>query len=250
MYLKNNTTTRRRQYLHIDNLRALTSAATIAGNSAAALKIWLAVMHRARLEGTNTVQLGTEICRQFGITTRKAKDSGLRFWERVGVFSVERPLGKNPIVTIISKLGGLQQRCRITRNQVARMEGKSGNLTIFNEGEHLASRAVSKSDQKKLEAACLSGKELDVDLVDYGSGWLIEKIHPPSAHWQKPRKEIIMSATAHGSEAGGGGGQPLAQPQATAAPDSEAWFVTNYAISHAPLPTLPTQTVEPVTAAP
>jgi hypothetical protein len=250
MYLKNNTKGRRRQYLYIDDLLTFTPPATVAGNSGAAIKIWMAVIHRARLEGSNTVQIGTEICKQFGITTRKAKDSGLRLWERVGVFRVERPTGKNPAVTIAYKLGIEKCRCRLTRNQVERMEGEHGNVTIFNEGEHFTARAVSKADQKKLEAACSSGEPMDVDLIDYGSGWLIKKIHPPSAEWKPARIEIHTSATAHGSEAGGGGGQPLAQPQATAAPDSEAWFMTNYAISHAPLPTLPTQTMEPVTAGP
>jgi hypothetical protein len=250
MYLNNNTKGRRPQYLHFDNLQALTAAATMAGNSCAALKMWMAVTHRSRIEGNNTVRVGTALCRQFGIVTRKAKDSGLRFWERRGVFSVDRPIGKNPIVTIMCKLRGPLRRRRITRNQVERMVGKLGNIVIFNEGEEATSRAVRQTDQEILEAACRSGAEVDAEVVDYGSGWLIEKIHPPSAHWQKPHIEIVPSASAFGSEAGGGGGQPLAQPQATAAHDSEAWFVTNYAISHAPLPTLPTQTMEPVTAEP
>jgi hypothetical protein len=130
------------------------------------------------------------------------------------------------------------------------IRGESRNIVIFNEGEHFASRIVSRADQKKLEAACSSGKEMDVDLVDYGSGWLIAKIHPPSKNWQKPHIETITSTTTQVSEAGGGGGQPLAQPQATAAPDSEAWFATNYAISHAPLPALTTQALEPATTEP
>lgn len=249
MYLKKNNKVERRQFLYIADLHSYT-AASILASSLSALKIWVLVEFQSRVNGGREVVLSTELCRKFGILNRKAKESGLRHWERAGIFRVQRPTGKNPRVTVVQQLGRQTRSTTVLMNQVASMSGEHGNIVTFNEGEHVTARVIREGDQKKLEKICRDGDKLDADLVDYGTGWIIDKIRPPSAEWKSAHIEIHMSATEHGSEAGGGGGQPLAQPQATAAPDSEAWFVTNYAISHAPLPTLPTQTMEPVTAAP
>jgi hypothetical protein len=53
-----------------------------------------------------------------------------------------------------------------------------------------------ETHRKRLEQASQSGEPLDLELVDYGSGWLVEKIKRPSEDWQKARVEIIQPAAA------------------------------------------------------
>jgi hypothetical protein len=183
-----------RHFLHIDNLDSLTTAATLSGNGSAALKCWIAITHRARVAGTREVQLTTALCRQFGILTRKAKESGLRHWEILGVFKARRQSGKNPRVTILANLDACRRRAKLTRNQVEHMGGEFGNLANFNEGEDYAARATGETDRKRLEQASKSGEPLDLELADYGSGWIIEKIKPASEEWQKAHIEISEAA--------------------------------------------------------
>ena len=184
----------RKKFLHIDDFDGFTAAATLSGNGSAALKCWLAITHRARVEGKREVPLTTQLCEEFGILNRKAKESGLRHWEMLGVLKVHRQTGKNPQVTIIANLGRCRRRAKLTRNQVERMDGEFGNLAIFNEGEDYAARATGVADRKRLERASQGGEPLDLELADYGSGWLVEKIETASEDWQKARIEIAQPA--------------------------------------------------------
>ena len=185
-----------KQFLHIDDLDSLTTAATLSGNGSAALKCWLAITWRARVGGKREVTLTNPLCRRFGIQTPKAKDGGLRRWEKLGVMKVHRQNGKNPRVTIIANLGACRRRAKLSRNQVQRMEGEFGNIAIFNESDDYAARASAEVDQKRLEEASRSGERLDFELADYGSGWLIEKIEVASAVWQPAQIEVLQPAAA------------------------------------------------------
>lgn len=187
-----------KHFLHID-LDSLTMPSTLSGNGSAALKCWLAITWQARVEGKREVTLTNALCRRFGIHGRKAKESGLRHWEMLGLFKVHRQTGKNPRVTIIADLGGCRRRAKLTRNQVEHMEGEFGNVAIFNEGQDYAARATRETDRKRLAQASQSGEPLDIELVDYGSGWLVEKIKRPSEEWQKAQIEVLQPAPAAAS---------------------------------------------------
>jgi hypothetical protein len=186
---------RGRQFLHIDDLESLTAAAILGGSGSAALKCWLAATHRARMTGGGEIKLTTSLCRQFGILTRKAKESALRHWELLGVFKVQRQNGKNPRVTIIGKLGACRRRAKLTRNQVVGLGGEFGNIATFNESEDYTARTTNEADRKQLEQVSLRGDFADLDLVDYGSGWLVESISTPSLNWKKAQSEEYDAAT-------------------------------------------------------
>jgi hypothetical protein len=166
----------RRQFLHIDNLDSFTAAAVLGGSGSAALKCWLAVTHRARVTRKTTVKLTTSLCQQFGILNRKAKESGLRHWEALGVFQILRKSGKNPSVTVIGKLGPPLRKTTLIRTTVERLSGEFGNIASFSESPNYAARAIKEVDRKRLEQACLSGEALDIELADLGTGWLIQNI--------------------------------------------------------------------------
>lgn len=188
-----------KQFLHIDDLDSLTTVAALGGNGSAALKCWLALTHRARVARSREVELTTFLCGQFGIHSRKAKESGLRRWEMLGAIKVHRQNGKNPRVTIIADLGACRRRAKLTRNQVERIEGEFCNVAIFNEGQDYAARATRETDRKRLAQASQSGEPLDLELVDYGSGWLVKKIKRPSEEWQKAQIEVLQPAPAAAS---------------------------------------------------
>ena len=98
-FSKNRDPGRRRHFLHLD-LEELQAALAAAGDSGAAIKMWLAVRHRARLTKNNVVRVTTKLCRQFGITDRKAKQRGLAKWADSGAWHVVTENGKNPVVDI------------------------------------------------------------------------------------------------------------------------------------------------------
>lgn len=89
----------RRHFLHLD-LEELQAALAAAGDSGAAIKMWLAVRHRARLTKNNVVKVTTKLCRQFGITDRKAKTRGITKWQQLGHWEVTITNGKNPVVQL------------------------------------------------------------------------------------------------------------------------------------------------------
>jgi hypothetical protein len=99
-YLNHKEGPTRRRFLHVD-LEELQSALTAAGNSGAAIKMWLAVRHKTRLTGKNVVKVTTDLCRQFGIRDRKAKARGITKWQQLGHWEVTITNGKNPVVQLL-----------------------------------------------------------------------------------------------------------------------------------------------------
>jgi hypothetical protein len=184
-----------RQFLHIDDLGSLTTAATLCGSGSAALKSWLAVTHRVRVSRKTTVALTTPLCRQFGILSRKAKESGLRHWEALGVFKVVRKNGKNPKVTMLGKLGAPRRKATLTRTTIESLAGEFGNIASFSEGPDYAARATKPTDSRRLEQALLKGESVDVQLVDFGTGWLVQHIFQASDTKGEPQVEILQGGS-------------------------------------------------------
>lgn len=185
---------RAEHYLYLKPLSAVTAINTIAGNSAAVIKVWQAITHRSRLTKGGEIRLTTELCRMFGIEDRKVKDAGLKILERAGVCRVRRQNGKNPVVILNTEFGTVERRVTLTMNQVRSISGTLGNIAEFNEGDQYTARAFKDAHIKKLKAADKSGDTLDIDLVDYGTGWLVAKIRPPSKEWKRPELRVILAA--------------------------------------------------------
>jgi hypothetical protein len=93
----------RRPYLHI-GLDLLGAALKNAGNNAAAIKCFMAVQHQITVKKCAQISLTTALCEKFGLLNRKAKERGLRFWEKAGIFNVVRKPGKNPLVELVQPL--------------------------------------------------------------------------------------------------------------------------------------------------
>ena len=184
-----------RQFLHIDDLGSLTTAATLCGSGSAALKSWLAVTHRVRVSRKTTVALTTPLCRQFGILSRKAKESGLRHWEALGVFKVVRKNGKNPNVTMLGKLGPARRKATLTRTTIESLTGEFGNIATFSEGPDYAARTITAADRKRIEQAFSSGESVDLQLVDFGAGWVVQTILQASETKKEPQLETLQGET-------------------------------------------------------
>jgi hypothetical protein len=184
-----------RQFLHIDDLGSLTTAATLCGSGSAALKSWLAVTHRVRVSKKTTVALTTPLCRQFGILSRKAKESGLRHWEALGVFKVVRKNGKNPNVTMLGKLGPARRKATLTRTTIDSLAGEFGNIATFSEGPDYAARTITAADRKRIEQAFSSGESVDLQLVDFGAGWVVQTIFQASQTKKEPQLETLQGET-------------------------------------------------------
>ncbi len=90
-----------RQFFYAD-LTELQSALAVAGDSGAAIKVWLAVTYKARVTRSAVVKVTTSLCRKFGIHDRKAKTRGIGKWAQLGVWKVSTANGKNPVVEIVS----------------------------------------------------------------------------------------------------------------------------------------------------
>jgi hypothetical protein len=93
----------KRPYLHLD-LDSLGAALEAARNNAAAIKCFLAVQHQITITKCAQISLTTALCEKFGILDRKAKESGLRYWEGAGIFKVVRKPGKNPLFELVQPL--------------------------------------------------------------------------------------------------------------------------------------------------
>lgn len=98
-YLNHKKSPARRRFVYVD-LAELQAALAAAGDSGAAIKMWLAVRHKARLTKNNVVKVTTQLCRQFGIHDRKAKQRGIAKWADTGAWQVITQNGKNPVVDI------------------------------------------------------------------------------------------------------------------------------------------------------
>ncbi len=90
-----------RQFFYAD-LAELQSALAAAGDSGAAIKVWLAVTYKARVTRSAVVKVTTSLCRKFGIHDRKAKTRGIGKWAQLGMWKVSTANGKNPVVEIVS----------------------------------------------------------------------------------------------------------------------------------------------------
>lgn len=89
-----------RHFFYAD-LGEVQNALSAAGDSGAAIKMWLAVTYRARVTRSNRVKVTTDLCRKFGINDRKAKTRGIAKWVALGRWKVTSSNGKNPMVEIL-----------------------------------------------------------------------------------------------------------------------------------------------------
>ena len=91
-----------RQFFYAD-LNELECILAAAGDSGAAIKMWLAVSYKARVTRSAVVKVTTNLCRKFGINDRKAKTRGIAKWTHLGLWKAIKTNGKNPVVEIISQ---------------------------------------------------------------------------------------------------------------------------------------------------
>lgn len=90
-----------RQFFYAD-LNELQRILAAAGDSGAAIKMWLAVSYKARVTRSAVVKVTTSLCRKFGINDRKAKTRGIARWTDLGLWKSTKANGKNPVVEIVS----------------------------------------------------------------------------------------------------------------------------------------------------
>lgn len=174
---------RRRSFRHYDGEQH-EAACHLAGDSGAALKIFMAALHRARVTHSRTANLTGDLCRQFGID-RKGKRRGLTLWQALGVFNIEQHRGKNPIIHLAALPGRVIRRGRLRRVQVAHLGGTPpASLVEFNDGTE--ARVGRPPDRKRIVQLEAVAGWLDVELVDRGTGWIVEQILPASAEWRPP----------------------------------------------------------------
>ncbi len=183
MYLNNNSREpRRRHFRHYDG-ETHEAACHLAGDSGAALKVFMAVVHRARVARSRKASLTGDLCRQFAID-RKAKPRGLTLWKALGVFIIEQHRGKNPIVHLSALPGRVLRRGRLRRVQIAHLGGAPpASLVEFNDGTE--ARVGPPPDRARLVRLAASAGWIDVELVDRGTGcWIVERLLPASADWR------------------------------------------------------------------
>ena len=104
MYLnKKNSGTTRGGFRHYDGEQH-EAACYLAEDSGAGLKLWEAVMHKAKVSRARQIKVTSALCRQFALDP-KAKKRALTLWAAWGVFIIEQHVGKNPVVHIAAVPG-------------------------------------------------------------------------------------------------------------------------------------------------
>jgi hypothetical protein len=188
MYLLKDSIEPRRRLFRYYDAEQHEAACYLAGDSGAALKVFEAVMHRARLTRSRQAKLTSDLCRQFAID-RKAKKRGLTLWSSWGVFSVEQSKGKNPVVHLAAVPGRIVRHGRLRRVQIARLDGPSdASFVEFNDGTE--ARAGRSTDRSELVRAEAKADFVDAELVDRGTGWLVWRLLPASDQW-RPLEEVV-----------------------------------------------------------
>lgn len=152
-------------------------------DSGATLKLWLAVMYRSRLTGSDHVTLTNDLCRRFGIHDRKARRRALHFWTSAGFWIVDPsppPPGKSIGVRILSKPGACRRRCHLFRCSVSAVSGTPAASTVILSPEALEVRVPWSPLRRCLLNAHKTAAVFDTELVDHGSGWLLSEFLPPN----------------------------------------------------------------------
>jgi len=182
MSISNNIGVRRRPFRHYDGEQH-TAACHLAGDNAAALKTIMAILHRVRTTRQSEVVLTNDLCQQFGVADRKAKARGLALWQALGVVEAHVRRGKNPAVRLVQMPGHVVARGRVRRLQVEQLSGApAGSHVSFNDGTE--ARVGRDRDRRALRAAHAKAAFVDVELVDRGTGWLLDKLLPASPEWR------------------------------------------------------------------
>lgn len=152
-------------------------------DSGAALKLWLAVMYRSRLTGSDHVALTNDLCRRFGIHDRKARRRALQFWTSAGFWIIDPsppPPGKSISVRIISTPGVCRRHCRLFRCSVSAVSGTPAASCVILAPEALEVRVPWSPLRAPLVNAHKTAAVFDAQLVDHGSGWLFSEFLPPN----------------------------------------------------------------------
>lgn len=153
-------------------------------DSGATLKLWLAVMYRSRLTGSDHVTITGDLCRRFGIHDRKARRRALAFWTSAGFWIVDPsppPPGKSISVRITSKPGVCRRRCRLFRCSVSAIHGTPAASVVTLSHEGLEVRVPWSPLRAPLINAHKTSAVFDAELVDHGSGWLLSEFLPPNS---------------------------------------------------------------------
>ena len=170
-------------FLHYDG-EAGQAACDLIRDSGASLKLWLAVMHRAKLTKCDVVPITSALCRQFGIHDRKARRRALDFWTSAGFWIVDPsppPPGKTTRVRVLSAPGLCRRRCRLFRCSVSAVSGTPATSRVVLAPEALEVRVPWSPLRAPLINAHKTSAVFDAELVDHGSGWLLSEFLPPNS---------------------------------------------------------------------
>jgi len=189
MYLiKKNSGTTRGSFRHYDGEQH-EAACYLAEDSGAGLKLWEAVMHKAKVSRARQIKVTSALCRQFALDP-KAKKRALTLWAAWGVFIVEQHVGKNPVVHIAAVPGRIVRLGRLRRVQIEQLGGPpEDSIVMFNDGTE--ARAGRATDRRRLRKAFDTAEAVDAELVDRGTGWLVERLLPASPEWRPLASEEV-----------------------------------------------------------
>jgi hypothetical protein len=189
MSLDNNSREpQRRTFRHYDGEHH-EAACYLAGDSGAALKLFMAALHRSRVTRSNSANITGDLCRQFAID-RKGKTRGLTLWQAWGVFTIDQHRGKNPIVHLQALPGRVVRLGRLRRVQVSHLGGTpAGSLVEFNDGTE--ARVGWGTDRGRLARTAAAAAWIDAELVDRGTGWLVGRLLPASTEW-RPLEALLV----------------------------------------------------------
>jgi len=158
-------------------------ALALVRDSGAALKLWLAVMYRSRLTGSDHVTLTSDLCSRFGIYDRKARRRALHFWTSAGFWIIDPsppPPGKSISVRIVFRPGVCRRSCRLFRCSVSAVSGTPAASGVILAPEALEVRVPWPPLRAPLINAHKTAAVFDAQLIDHGSGWLLSEFLPPN----------------------------------------------------------------------
>jgi len=187
----------RTHFLYYD-LEAGQTACVLARDSGAVLKLWLAVTHRAKLTGSDSVTVSGDLCRQFGILDRKARRRALDFWTSTGFWVVDPsppPPGKTTGVRILSTPIRCRRQCLLSRCCVSALLGAPPASRVLLSCASMDVRVPWSTLRPRLINAHRTAAVFDAELIDHGSGWLLSELLPPSAVSLPPQVIEIFPST-------------------------------------------------------
>ena len=96
---------------------------------------------------------------------------------------------------MLGKLGPARRKATLTRTTIDSLAGEFGNIATFSEGPDYAARTITAADRKRIEQAFSSGESVDLQLVDFGAGWVVQTILQASETKKEPQLETLPGET-------------------------------------------------------